>query len=285
LWLTLMLAVPRVSAFVGAPLLPTSGSSSPRVVSSKFDPAAPRPFFTAAHLAATDGDQHADELPSPDSTPVVVPIEGLTQDQIAELIEISFIQACLSLAQGYVDTLKLMIVAVQASYERGTVAVQDLVTSVNECPTNTAGRPLMPDEVALRSTWIHAVHLMLEHIGHHTHSNTILIPQHQIDSTVRATYTPILDDVVVQAKQALQGDEDSVWNTNDFVARHQDVLPDAIWEDPVEMAMVSQTIKVLYFTLVVLAEERLANLEEGDDDDDEMPVTAKPKIPRGTGFN
>jgi len=210
----------------------------------------------------------------------VIQIESLSEDQIAELIEVSFIQACLSLAQGYVDTLKLFIVAVKASYERGNVSVSRLIQAVNECPTNTAGRPLMPEEEALRSTWIHAVHLMLDHINHprplptESEDNDLDI---DIDATVRETYnTSILNDIVAAQESNV------VWNTNDFVARHKEMLLDD--DDPVQTAIISQTIKVLYYTLVVLAEERLANVEEGDNDD--VTVTAaKPRIPRGTGFN
>ena len=217
-----------------------------------------------------------------DETTTVVQIESLSPGQIDELIEVSFIQACLSLAQGYVDTLKLFIVAVKASYEQGVRGVDELVDAVNRCPVQTARRPLLPEEEALRSTWIHAVHLMLEHIGHSSaaqvnaddRNKTI---NHAIDLHVRETYTPILDDIV-QAKA--RGDAQS-WNTNNFVTSHRDLLPETIWEDQVQMAIVSQTIKVLYYTLIVLAEERLANLEE----DDDIPVLPKPKIPRGTGFN
>jgi hypothetical protein len=215
-----------------------------------------------------------------------VQIETLSPQQIADLIEISFIQACLSLAQGYVDTLKLFIVAVKASYEQGCRDVHQLIEDVNACPHQTANRPLLPEEQALRSTWIQAVHLMLDHIqpfsssapattGTGSNKQNMHI-NHGIDPKIRDTYTPILDDIV-EASKAPGG----VWNTNNFVQSHRGVLSDSIWADPVEMAIVSQTIKVLYYTLVVLAEERLANLEE----DDDMSVVAKPNIPRGTGFN
>jgi len=222
--------------------------------------------------------------------PTVIQIESLSQDQIAELIEVSFIQACLALAQGYVDTLKLFIVAVKASYERGTLSVSSLIQAVNECPTNTAGRPLMPEEEALRSTWIHAVHLMLDHIDHprsgsSKSNNNNNNNNNDIDAKIRETYsTPILNDIVAAQESNV------VWNTNDFVARHKEQLLPPIMDDNdnnsndlVQTAIISQTIKVLYYTLVVLAEERLANVEEGHND---LTVTAaKPRIPRGMGFN
>ena len=236
--------------------------------------------------------QPANEQETIDETAqTVIHIDTLSPQQITELVEISFIQACLSLAQGYVDTLKLFIVAVKASYEQQERRdVQQLIANVNACPQLTANRPLLPEEQALRSTWIQAVHLMLGHIQHHaaatavssvaasasTNDSSALGATHAIDPQIRDVYTPILEEIVAASKV-----RSKVWNTNDFVLSHRDDLPDSIWADPVEMAIVSQTIKVMYYTLVVLAEERLANLEE----DDDMPIVAKPKIPRGTGFN
>ena len=41
----------------------------------------------------------------------------LTPPIIAEMIEVSFLNSCLQLSQGYVDVLKLFIVAVKAGYE------------------------------------------------------------------------------------------------------------------------------------------------------------------------
>ena len=154
----------------------------------------------------------------------MIQIESLSQDQIAELIEISFIQACLSLAQGYVDTLKLFIVAVKSAYERGTIGIDELVERVNQCPANTAGRPLLPEEEALRATWIHAVHLMLLHVGHKTSgqmssSSSSSTGNMVIAKDVRETYSPVLEDIV-----AIKESNSASWNTNDFVASHKDVL-------------------------------------------------------------
>jgi hypothetical protein len=170
------------------------------------------------------------------------------------------------LAQGYVDVLKLFIVAVKAARERQCLA-DALVESVNECPVNTAGRPLMPEEIQLRTTWIHAVYLMLNHIEHDADNND--------DDNVQTTYAKILPDLV----ELKQGEGPLI--TQQFVREHGDALPSIIQEDELQMAIVSQTIKVLWYTLVVLEEERLAN----DDIDDDPLKVARPQIPRGQDIN
>ena len=43
--------------------------------------------------------------------------EELTPEIIAEMIEVSFLNSCLQLSQGYVDVLKLFIVAVKSGHE------------------------------------------------------------------------------------------------------------------------------------------------------------------------
>lgn len=164
--------------------------------------------------------------------------------------------------------------AVQAARVR---RVPNLVDWIDACPVQTAGRPLAPEEVQLRTTWIHAVNLMLDHIGHDDSTAvTADTPETCHDlSVVRSTYSPILPDLL-----ALKGSGGSL-NTPVFVQEHKDVLPASLQEDAVQMAIVSQTIKVLWYTLVVLDEERLAN----DINNDDQLNVARAQIPRGQGIN
>ena len=169
--------------------------------------------------------------------------------------------------------LKLFIVATKASYEREGTTIDQLIEAVNTCPVNTAGRPLMPEEAQLRSAWIHAVYLMLDHIGHPTKNNGG--ESSDIADDVRNTYSAILPDLVALKESSGTG----FVNIQEFVQDHADVLPASMEEDALQMAIVSQTVKVLWYTLVVLDEERLANDEDAD-----MSV-ARPQIPRGEGIN
>jgi hypothetical protein len=86
--------------------------------------------------------------------------EVLTPEGIAELIEVSFLQSCLQLSQGYIDVLKLFIVAVKAGYER-SIPLSELNQLVEDCPVNSAGRDLMAEEKALRAEWMKVVYELL----------------------------------------------------------------------------------------------------------------------------
>ncbi|KAL7463141.1 hypothetical protein ACHAXS_003523 [Conticribra weissflogii] len=86
--------------------------------------------------------------------------EEVTPEKIAEMIEVSFLQSCLQLSQGYIDVLKLFIVAVQAGYER-RLPLRELIRLVDVCPVNSAGRELMPEEKSLRGEWMSVVYSTL----------------------------------------------------------------------------------------------------------------------------
>ena len=89
--------------------------------------------------------------------------DPLTPEKVAELIEVSFVNGIIQLSQGYVDVLKLLIAAIQAGYNLG-MTPGNLLDTVAECPEQTANRPLMDEEVALRTTWIQIVYLVLDHV-------------------------------------------------------------------------------------------------------------------------
>jgi hypothetical protein len=160
--------------------------------------------------------------------------------------------------------------------------MKDIVSMVDSCPTNTAGRPLAMEEIQLRTTWIYAVALMLDHIDHRSTSSTAsesVTNQRTDDTTddiaktVQNTYGPILSTVVDINKN---GDK---LKTQEFMNQNKHLLPDNVFDDDVQLAIASQTVKVLYYTLTVLEDERLAN------DDDEMSSVARPQIPRGDSVN
>ena len=61
--------------------------------------------------------------------------------------------------------------------------------------------------------------------------------------------------------------------------QNRSFFPNTLYDDDVQLAIASQTIRVLYYTLTVLEEERLAS------DSDELSNMARPQIPRGDGIN
>lgn len=193
-------------------------------------------------------------IPDEDTTKVIE-ITSLSPSQIVELIELSFLQSCLALSKGNIEPLQLFIVAVRTASKQECSVIK-ILGALKEKPTE---RPLDSGEENLRSTWIQAIYLLLAHMGDHT------IPTNDIDPVIVNTYSPILDDLVAIQTSGLG------LNIETFVERRKDVLfPDALAVnpllveqdqiDPIQFAIVSQTIKLLYFTLL---------MDTGDDDDDD----------------
>jgi hypothetical protein len=161
--------------------------------------------------------------------------------------------------------------------------MKDIVQMVRACPINTAGRPLELEEIQLRTSWIYAVALMLDHIEYRKatsiENGTMAQPSSnesdEIADSIRCTFGPVLSTIV-----ELQRSGGSL-NTQEFIQQHKALLPESIYDDDIQLVIASQTIKVLWYTLTVLDEERIAN---DVDDMSELPV-ARPQIPRGEGIN
>ena len=96
--------------------------------------------------------------------------DASTAAGVAQILEVTFVNACMQLATGYVDTLKLFIAAALTAYERG-FTVNALSLELAQCPTQTAGRPLMQEEVELRSVWLSLVYLTLANVRHESEAS------------------------------------------------------------------------------------------------------------------
>lgn len=128
----------------------TSRSSSPTPQVSKRSTSIAGTANRANTVALNDSSPSLDDLK----------FEELTIDKIAELIEVSFIQACMQLAQGYVDVQKLLLAAIKSGYD-ANIPLSDLIKEVNECPVNSANRDLSPEEIDVRTTSMSLVYLTL----------------------------------------------------------------------------------------------------------------------------
>ena len=60
--------------------------------------------------------------------------DASTAAGVAQILEVTFVNACMQLATGYVDTLKLFIAAALTAYERG-FTVNALNLELAQCPT------------------------------------------------------------------------------------------------------------------------------------------------------
>ena len=123
--------------------------------------------------------------------------DATTPNGIAALLEVSFVQACMQLSSGYVDTLKLFIASAFTAYERGFTA-SALNLELGALQTQTAGRPLMQEEVELRTVWLCLVFLTLENIRHPSAAGGAV--GDSVPGEIRQKFQTFVYDVVNAAK-------------------------------------------------------------------------------------
>jgi hypothetical protein len=196
----------------------------------------------------------------------------LTPETIAEMIEVSFLQGCMQLAQGYVDVLKLFIVAVKTGYEK-KIPLDELIQLVQDCPVNSAGRDLMKEELELRREWMAVVYGMMEALNNNemgdqeTTSDITTISSNDSSQTRVAQVV----DSMLQLQRYLQeeeeqsgGEQDSIVAlTNLTVEQALQKLPnlsqviDELESSPMEKAFLTNDIRVALLTFKVIEEEKI----------------------------
>ena len=220
----------------------------------------------AVHVfKAADGSAIADDGNGDDDSGPMMNIEQLTSSQLLELVELSFVQSVVALSEtGEVDPLKLFIVAVKTAARRMLMCEEggdscSLPALIDSVPQSM--KQLDDPELKLRGSWITAICLMLNHADPIEYDNVISedLSDNDIIDNVMSTYGPIVKDLVAIHESGLG------LNIDNFVESRRDLLGirtsnvlalEETAEDDVQFAVVSQTIKVMYNTLVVLADEK-----------------------------
>lgn len=248
---------------------PTKRSKSTR----QWNPLANRHPKISRVFSGNDYDESGNA--NEDDDPQFIEVESLSASQVTELVELSFFQACFALSKGDVEPLKLFIVAVKTASKKyeGASAVA-LAQTVDALPPSL--RPLEPQERDLREVWIRAIYLMMGHVIDEFDGG-------DDGNEVAKTYGPILGDIVAIHKTGMG------LNVNQFVASRKDILmpknnvlvleggPED--NDLVRLAVVTQTINVLYTTLQVLEEDDL------NDADVDGKTDRPPKSPSASSQN
>lgn len=235
--LVLLLAAARAGAFV-AP----RGPRSPQLrLSSSRNPVPP---------------EDKDDRP-PSIDPYALP-DASTPGGIAALLEVTFVRACMQLSSGYVDTLKLFIAAAFAAYERG-FTINALGLELSMSTTQTAGRPLMEDEVELRQVWLCLVFLTLAEVGHP--SAAARACGESVPEDVRDNFERFVGDVVAAKRNGFTLE---TLKLEDLIRRSGE---DAEPMGQMERAILGQSMRVVYLTLTVRDEAA----EAGD-----LPPPRKP---------
>ena len=216
------------------------------------------PSASSALFASTD----APNAPDADADSK----EELTPAKIGEMIEVTFVNGVMQLSQGFIDVLKLFIVAVKAAYEQG-IPISSLLEEVAACPVQSANRPLMDEEVALRSSWMNVVYLVLERAGHGTDDVAV---GGTIDEAARSKYGGIVN-VLADAKRKQEEEGSKVDKAASLtldeiieMGKSNGASFDGLdLDDAMDKAIAQQCLKVMKTVLTVLDEERLCYEEGG----------------------
>lgn len=177
---------------------------------------------------------------------------ALTPEKIGEMIEVSFVNGVMQLSQGYIDVLKLFIVACKAGYEQG-MPITDLTEQVEACPVQSANRPLMAEEMALRQSWMNIVYLVLQRVGHGTDDVNVGMTvdeteRNKFGSLVSTIATAMEEDETKAASLTLdEVIEMGTANGLDFTGLDLD--------NPMEKAITLQCMRVIKVVFTVMEEE------------------------------
>ncbi|CAJ1941061.1 unnamed protein product [Cylindrotheca closterium] len=200
----------------------------------------------------------------------------------------SFFQACFALSKGEIEPLLLFIVAVKTlSMKYPGASAITIAKTVDSLPASM--RPLDLTERDLRETWIRAIYLIMDHVVDDFDAGT------SDDDEVAETYGPVLADLVAIHQSGLG------LNINQFVESRRDILlpvkekknileleNETDGENFVQLAVVTQTIRVLYTTLDILSEDdNDDNVKRDPESQSESPLPFEKKEKKkkgGTGF-
>ena len=215
-----------------------------------------------------------------------------TSDGIAELIEVSFVNSCMELRTGHVDVLKCFIASCMAGYEFHFTIPQLLESlEIVEQTTQTANRPLMTEEVQLRTTWISLVYLTLSKIQHSLRGGKITKVQEREDKTtksqslfesipesVRKDYETLVDQVATAYLNSIDNDIDTDDGTMGRILsmeelRSLDSTAASSLSSDAERAIRLQSIRIIPLTLQVRREAA-----EAAESDQQQPNPPTPPI-------
>ena len=194
--------------------------------------------------------------------------DASTAAGVAQILEVTFVNACMQLATGYVDTLKLFIAAALTAYERG-FTVNALNLELAQCPTQTAGRPLMQEEVELRTVWLSLVYLTLANVRHESEASDSVGAS--VPAEIRSKFQTFVYDVV----NAAQGGYTLESLKLEDMLRRQGT--DSASLSAVEKAILGQSMRVVFLTLTVRDEAAAA----GDLPPPRRPGPSIPGAPSG----
>ena len=176
----------------------------------------------------------------------------------------SFVPAVMSLSRGDVTETKLFVAAAYSAYSQGQP--MDVITAeLATCPVQTAGRPLMPEEVALRQLWLGLIYLAIDKLSDSSKSDCVPAEFRAANAQMVAN----LLDAKAASKSLSQ-------------LTLEDVMPSAPAKGTMEAAVMTQSLRIVYLTADVLDEIELAGTRADAPYKEDLKKQAGPYIPGAT---
>mmetsp|Transcript_30299 Transcript_30299/g.61455 ORF Transcript_30299/g.61455 Transcript_30299/m.61455 type:complete len:220 (+) Transcript_30299:2-661(+) len=168
---------------------------------------------------------------------------GVSGSELAKEIEKSFVVACTQISSSYEVGLTAFAEAVISAYEEG-YSVPSMSLELSSCPQQTLGRPLQADEVELRQVWMSLVYLTLQTVAHpRVKKDALSIPTPLEDRFLGFVRNIVQAHAMGSTLQRLKLEE--MMNREEGSAERS----------PVETAILSQAMRIVFITLDVLKRE------------------------------
>ena len=233
--------------------------------------------WTNALMGQSESDVDGNEIDNEEKSIEKSKKEGnLTPDKVAAMIEASFVDGVMQLAQGYVDVLKLFIAATLTGYGM-RMTLTDLQTAVLTCPQQSANRPLMQEEEDLRRLWIQLVYFIAKQVDYRSAVVQDAILFNELDEQaldpVYVSMLPCLQEMHSQG-DTLGGPK---FNAQSVLEKNSDLLSSSQMNNAMQKALLLQNLRVMWMTLTVLEEERQCMSDKQPEQQEGMPPP--PPIP------
>eukprot|EP00310_Coccolithus_braarudii_P022284 CAMPEP_0183353744 /NCGR_PEP_ID=MMETSP0164_2-20130417/34806_1 /TAXON_ID=221442 /ORGANISM="Coccolithus pelagicus ssp braarudi, Strain PLY182g" /LENGTH=193 /DNA_ID=CAMNT_0025526477 /DNA_START=126 /DNA_END=707 /DNA_ORIENTATION=+ len=152
-------------------------------------------------------------------------------------IEATFVQAAGGMGGGnYEFGLMEFIRATRDAYDEG-IMVPALNLDLSMCQQYTAGRPLQPDEIELRTVWLSLIYLTFERVGYTSKTDTF--PGQSVAADLRQKFYTFTYDIVNAKKQGYDL----------ATLKLEEVLQSSEERTPMEQAVLSQAMRICYLTI------------------------------------
>jgi len=153
-------------------------------------------------------------------------------------IEATFVQA--ASGQGganYEFALMEFVRAARDAFDEG-IMVPALNLDLSMCQQYSAGRPLQPDEIDLRTVWLSLVYLTFERVGYESKSAGAF-PGQSVAADLRQKFYTFTYDIVNAKKQGYD-----LANL-----KLEEVLQSSEEKTPMEQAVLSQAMRICYLAI------------------------------------